>query len=229
MANGTSLRIGGVILAAGLSSRMGRPKQWLPLGGKPLFRHSVEAATQAGLDPVILVAGGDAEQMARAVADLPVEVIANPDFRLGMSTSLKRGLRTMQGRADACLILLADQPLVSRPLIEALCHAYLARRAHGTKIVRPLFQGVPGHPVLVDASLFPYYEALEGDVGGKAILERFREAMALLPWGDHRAGVDVDTPEDYRTVRRWLASEEGERPDVQKGDQKHREDQKDRE
>ncbi|MBE3595667.1 MAG: nucleotidyltransferase family protein [Hydrogenibacillus sp.] len=206
--NGTLIRIGGVILAAGLSSRMGRPKQWLPLGGKPLFRHSVEAAVHAGLDPVILVAGGDAERMIRAVADLPVEVIDNPDFRQGMSTSLKRGIRAVQGRADACLILLADQPFVSRSLIDALRDAYQAHRAHGTKIVRPVFQGIPGHPVLVDASLFPYYETLEGDVGGKAILERFREAMVLLPWDDRRAGVDVDTPEDYRSVRRWLVPEE---------------------
>ncbi|MDI3257056.1 MAG: NTP transferase domain-containing protein, partial [Kyrpidia sp.] len=92
---------GAAILAAGLSTRMGRPKLWLPLGGRPLFYSCVEAAVAAGLSPVILVAGDDPERFRRALDGMPVEVVENPDYRSGMSSSLKVGLSRLSGRVDA--------------------------------------------------------------------------------------------------------------------------------
>ncbi|MDI3328950.1 MAG: nucleotidyltransferase family protein [Alicyclobacillaceae bacterium] len=206
------LRIGAVVLAAGMSTRMGRPKLWLPLGGKPLFRYSVETALGAGLQPVVVVAGGDAERFRRETADLDVRIVENPDFQKGMSSSLKVGIRQLQGQVDAGFILLADQPLVSRALMKALVHEYRVNRIRGVKIVRPLFQGVPGHPVVLDAALFPFFENLEGDEGGRSVLQRFREAMKVIPWDDLWTGVDVDTPEDYEMIQEWLSPEGDNRP-----------------
>ncbi|MBX6394743.1 MAG: nucleotidyltransferase family protein [Alicyclobacillaceae bacterium] len=205
-------RVGAVVLAAGMSTRMGKPKLWLPLGGKPLFRYSVEAAVGAGLQPVVVVAGGDVERFRREVTDLDVQVVENPDFRTGMSSSLKVGIRQLQGKVDAGFIFLADQPLVSQALIEALWNEYRVNRIHGIRIVRPVFQGVFGHPVLVDAALFPLYENLQGDQGGRSILQQYRDTMKTVPWHDVWAGVDVDTQDDYTMVQGLLSPEGDDRP-----------------
>ncbi|MBE3551939.1 MAG: nucleotidyltransferase family protein [Kyrpidia tusciae] len=193
-------RVGAVILAAGLSTRMGRPKCWLPLGGRPLFLYSVEAAVRAGLHPVILVGSEDPRPFREVVKDWTVEVVPNPERHRGMSTSLIRGLNQLQGRVQAVMILLADQPLVTESLISALLQEYQMGYKAGVRIVRPTFEGLPGHPVLIDEELFSEMMAITGDEGGRSVLARHRDRMKMVPWGDERAGLDIDTPHAYQQL-----------------------------
>ncbi|CAB3394416.1 MULTISPECIES: nucleotidyltransferase family protein [Kyrpidia] len=197
-------RVGAVILAAGLSTRMGRPKCWLPVGGRPLFLYSVEAAVRARLHPVILVGSEDPRPFRDVVKDWAVEVVPNPERHRGMSTSLIRGLAKLQGRVQAVMILLADQPLVTESLILVLLQEYRMGYKAGVRIVRPTFEGLPGHPVLIDEELFSEMMAITGDEGGRSVLARHRDRMKMVPWGDERVGLDIDTPHAYQQLLKML-------------------------
>lgn len=105
--------IGAIILAAGMSMRMGRPKLLLPLNGKPLFRYSLETAHRQQLHPILFLGGEHIEVFQTGAVDLQdIEFIRNPNYKSGMSSSLKLGIERIKNRAEAALIFLADQPFV---------------------------------------------------------------------------------------------------------------------
>ena len=161
--------IGAVILAAGMSKRMGRFKPVLPLHGKPLFRYAVDAAVQAELEPDrarrrLLHRGIDrASRFGRRAQSL----LENQDYASGMASSLRLGIRALTGRTRASFVFLADQPLVSASAIAAMLEHYAQRHEEGIRIVRPVYDGAPGHPVLFDAEMYAEFEAIHGDEGGK--------------------------------------------------------------
>ena len=103
-------RVAGVILAAGGAQRMGQPKQALIWRGQPLVRHVARAALEAGLDPVVVVTGSAADQVEAAVEGLPVQVVNNPEWQAGQSSSVKIGLQALPAETGAAVFLLADQP-----------------------------------------------------------------------------------------------------------------------
>src|SRR5438094_80706 len=115
--------IAGLVLAAGQASRMGRPKQFLSVGGRPMVRHAIDAAAGAGLSEVIVVFGPGAEAAMGAFADdepAGVRAAWNPDSRSGQASSLRVGLQAMAEDADAAVVLLADQPTVRADAIRAV-------------------------------------------------------------------------------------------------------------
>ncbi|WP_035454137.1 nucleotidyltransferase family protein [Alicyclobacillus herbarius] len=191
-------RIAGIILAAGRSTRMGRPKPLLDLDGKPFVRRVVEAAKAGGLSPLVVVVGPHAEEVRERVEGIPdTNIVVNPNFADGMSSSLVTGLTQVAQVCDAAMILLADQPLLPAFVIQDLCQRYRADWAKGTRIVRARYAGVPGHPVLFDRSLFPELFQLTGDTGAKSILMRHPSRVAWLDVPNPLWGQDVDTPEAY--------------------------------
>lgn len=134
-------RIGAIVLAAGLSRRMGEAKQFLPLRGKPLFRHAVERAIASELSPILLIGGEHSERLRQLTSDLPqVEVLDNREYATGMASSLRVGMETASGRVDAVLVFLIDQPYVPDHVVQALIHTYAENRAEGVRIVRPVYQ-----------------------------------------------------------------------------------------
>lgn len=198
-AGGRRCAVAGVILAAGSASRMGQPKQLLPLAGRPLLQHVVEAAAMSGLDDVVLVLGHRAEAIRRAIDCPPgVRVVVNPDHAQGQSTSLRLGLGALSPRAAAAAILLGDQPRVGAGLIDRVAAAFQAGTA---AVVRPTYCGggqrVPGHPVVIARHLWPALDALRGDQGARALIAAHPEWLHEVEL-DGVAPGDVDTWADYQ-------------------------------
>jgi len=191
--------IAGIVLAAGGSTRMGRPKMLLPAGVGTLLSAAVAPLLEAGLDRVVVVLG-DREQEVRRGARLPADprivLVVCPDWRAGMASSLKRGLESCAD-ADAVVVALGDQPGVTAERVRMVMAAFVS----GRDLVVPFHRGIPAHPVLFGRSLFSELEALSGDVGAREVVRRHEgEAVRIeiepLP--------DIDTEEDYR---RFTASE----------------------
>jgi molybdenum cofactor cytidylyltransferase len=202
--------ITGIILAAGTSSRLGRPKQLLDLGGVPIIQHVLDASTASTLDDVILVLGYGAQEIAEAVAvsTQRLRVVFNPDYSEGMSTSLKAGLRATPA-SRAVLVLLGDQPGVSREAIDAVTRSW--REGNGP-IVQASYGGRLGHPIVLDRSVWPDIQELSGDEGARSILSRRPELRTLVEVGETPPH-DIDTEEDYAHVR--LAFERSNARDAQ--------------
>lgn len=186
--------IAGVVLAAGRSSRLGRPKQLVELDGEPLIRHTVTEILRASLDLVIVVIGHEADAVRAAIGDLPVRVVVNPEYALGQSTSLRCGVNSLPPETEAAILLLGDQPGVSAEMIDALRREWSQSRA---PVVAPRYRGGIGNPVLFARSVFPELRAVEGDTGAKPIVHAHRRAgdLRLVPI-DQPAPRDIDTQAD---------------------------------
>lgn len=182
-----------VVLAAGRSSRMGGPNKLLAaFGGKPLVRRSVEQAMTACPGAVTVVVGHQAARVRGAIDGLPVAVVENPDFALGLSTSLKAGLRAVPSEAAGALVMLADMPDIGAAELKRLIAAF--DDAGGSQIVRATHGGKRGNPVILPRATFAEVEKLEGDTGARHIVEAGGGAVIDVELGE-AASVDVDTPE----------------------------------
>ena len=187
-------RIAAVILAAGRSTRMGGPNKLLAeIARRPLVRIAAEAALASRADPVIVVTGHQREEIEKALRAMPVRLVHNPDFALGLGTSLKAGIAAVPAQADAAIVLLGDMPRVDAPLLNRLIAAFDPDR--GALVVVPTFEGKRGNPVLWSRRFFPDLMAIEGDVGARHLIGRYGEAVVEVPVAGEAAFVDVDTPE----------------------------------
>jgi molybdenum cofactor cytidylyltransferase len=199
-------KIAGLLLAAGTSTRLGRPKQLLRFRGRTLLRHAAETGLTAGLEPLVVVIGAEAEAMRRELAGLPVVVVENPRYAAGQSTSLRAGLAALPQDVAAVVTLLVDMPGVDAPLIRALVAAW---RASGAPIVRPAYEGRPGNPVLFAGGLLPELAQAQGDEGGRAVLRTHAAEVHLLPVTNAGVLQDIDTWEAYGAL---MAGEAGDAP-----------------
>ncbi len=187
----------GIVLAAGTSSRLGRPKQLLAYHGRPLTQHVIDAAIAASLDDVIVVLGERAEDMlAELTLPPPARARVNPDYLEGQSSSLRAGLRAAGPEIRAAVLLLGDQPTVGVGAIRAVLAEYERR---GGPVVRATYGGVPGHPVLIDRSVWSEVEAIAGDVGARELLANHPEWVTEVELAAGRPA-DVDTWDDYQRL-----------------------------
>ena len=201
--------IAAVVLAAGSSTRMGQPKLLLPLAGTSLLRRVVEEAVASDAGDTVVVTGAYRDAVERELAGLAVRLVHNPDHARGMSTSLRAGLAALRPETAAALVLLADQPLVDRGIVNALIEVYSRT---GARIVQPRYGGEPGHPIVWDRALFGELMAQDGDRGGRDILRRRAGEIAWHELPDAHIRLDVDTPDDYQSLRRAFDPEESPRP-----------------
>ena len=197
---------GVVVLAAGQGERYGEVKQLLPLRGRPLLHHVMEAVlAAAAVDRMVVVLGAHATRIAETLAaymrEPRVAVARNEDWRSGLSSSLHLGLRELGDRIGAALMVLGDQPGISSALVGEL----LIRRARtGAPLVAPVWQGRRGNPVLFGRSLFEELEQVSRDEGGRSVVQRHLDRIELVEVPDQAALLDVDTSEDYvRLLRAW--------------------------
>ena len=201
------LIVAAIILAAGASSRMGRPKQLLDWGGQPLIRIVAEQALAARLDPVLVVVGNAGDAVAAALAGLRLRTIANPAYAEGQSTSLRAGIAALGPKVDAAMVLLGDQPFVTPALIDQIVALW---RTTGAAIVAPRYRGQRGNPVLFARAVFPELLAISGDQGARGVLAADPTRIHYVPIDDPRPFVDIDTPDDYMrllTDRRMTSDE----------------------
>ena len=188
-------RIAGIILAAGQSTRLGRPKQLLDICGKTAIRRVADAALAAPLDSIVVVLGNAAADIERD--DKPRRMhLLNPDFAEGQSTSMRVGLRAVPDEVDAVLFLLGDQPAMRPEIISAVVETY---RKSGATIVQARFRGEIGHPVLFDRSMFGALDSVTGDRGARQVIARHPELVQFADMAQD-APLDIDTEADYERV-----------------------------
>ncbi|HEX2049484.1 MAG TPA: nucleotidyltransferase family protein [Actinomycetota bacterium] len=187
-----------VVLAAGTSSRLGQPKQLLPLDGRPVLQHVLDIAAAAGAGEIVVVLGHAARDVRRALT-LPdgARVVVNPDYELGQSTSLRAGLAALGPHVDAAAILLGDQPRLPPDVMRAVVDAHARGDA---AVVRPSYRGVPGHPVIATRAAWPALTAVAGDAGARTAMDAARVDVRVLDV-DMDAPADVDTWDSYVRLR----------------------------
>ncbi len=191
----TRPKIGAVILAAGKSSRMGRNKLLLDFQGKPILAHVADQTAAAGIDEIVVVCGHQAGKVRAALAGRKLKIVEARDYQLGMSASLKAGIRALPAGIDAALVLLGDMPQVAPDLIRRLIAAY--NPLEGRAVVLPSHQGKRGNPVLFDRRFFPEMLELEGDVGARHLIGLHEDLVFDLAVETAGVFADVDTPDAY--------------------------------
>ena len=188
------MAIGVIILAAGGSSRMGRPKQLLPYQGQSLVRHAAESALASVCDRVVVVVGSHADEVGNEVADLTLDVIENRDWQSGMSSSIRAGLEalTSTSELDAVVIMLCDQPFVRPDVLNNLVDTY---RQSGTSIVASLYGTTKGVPALFSRKYFNELMSLAADEGARRIIASHPDDVATIVFPE--GAIDIDTPRDH--------------------------------
>jgi molybdenum cofactor cytidylyltransferase len=194
-------RIAGIILAAGTSSRYGQPKQLLPWGQTNVLNATVRTALLAGLDPVIVVLGAFESQIAATLSYENVQIVSNPDWQTGQSSSLKAGVNALLDDCDGALFLLADQPQLSVHLVDAL----LGEAESGAVAVAPLIDGQRANPVYFSRAAFQLLKSITGDQGGRAVMREVN--VKCVEWYDEMQARDIDEPEDYLALKRFYFGE----------------------
>lgn len=193
--------ISAIVLAAGESTRMGLSKLLLPIKGKSLLQHVIDNALQSKAGEIIVVLGAEAPRLRRDIKPSQVRIIENASYQEGLSTSLKAGLQAVSPQAQAVVVLLGDQPLVSPEIIDALIDKY---EKSGSLIVAPVYSGRRGNPVLFARSLIPELSRVTGDRGGREIIEKHPDQLATVDFESAIIGSDIDSWDDYEEVCRFL-------------------------
>ena len=188
-------RIAGIILAAGGSTRFGAPKQLLDWKGLPLVKHVTNIILDSGLSPVVVVTGSDQDDVRKILDGTPVELVNNPDWESGQSTSVRAGIESLPEGIAAAVFILVDQPFISSELIKKIRTIQAQSQA---QIIHPQVNDQPANPVLFDNSLFGALSSLEGDTGGRILFEEY--PPRIFSWIDDRIQKDIDTPEDYQNM-----------------------------
>jgi len=184
--------VAGVLLAAGMSTRMGQNKLFLAIDGTSVVRRAASAALAAGLDPLLVVVGHEAERVRAALADTAAHIVPNPDYAAGQYTSLRAGIAAVPVWAPAAVVLLADMPLVDAEMIRAAVEKW---RESGRTLVLSRYGDVIAPPIVYGAELFPELGDALDRGGGKSVIQRHRDQAAAVDWPAERL-TDLDVPED---------------------------------
>jgi CTP:molybdopterin cytidylyltransferase MocA len=191
------LPVGGIILAAGSSSRMpGSQKLLLDIDGVPMVRHVLEAASEGGCHQTVVIY---AEDDVRRAIDGRAEVVFNAKSATGMASSLRIGLKALRPEIEGAMVLLGDQPLVGSRTVATLLRAW---RREGSRPAVAVSQGEDGWapPVVLSREMWPQMLALKGDAGARQVLQGRPELLDIVP-APGRAD-DIDTPDDYAKIVR---------------------------
>ncbi len=189
-----------IILAAGESVRMGEPKQLLAYRGRTLLHHAIEAALTLPGAPVTIVLGAHAARIRAQLSDSRVFITENPDWRTGLSGSIRAGLNALLAAhpgMNAVIFLLCDQPLVSASHLGNLVGTH---ERTGRAIVASEYGGGLGVPALFSRALFPELLAMNGTEGARQIMHKHPDQAIGVTF--HEGAIDIDTPADYARLRR---------------------------
>lgn len=194
--------VGIVILAAGASTRMGRPKQLLPLNGQPLLLHTVDEALSTSITHVVVVLGTDPDTYRDLLETYPVGLVINESWKNGLGSSIKAGLKAIRQRAktlDAVLFLVGDQPAIGFEYLSRMIDTY---RNTSANLIASGYSDTYGVPALFGAEFFDAIMALNDEDGAKRVLKKHEDVLTVLDCPE--GAVDIDTPQDYANFRSQL-------------------------
>ncbi len=204
-----SASVAAIVLAAGESSRMGRPKPLLPLNGETFLGHLLRQIRASRVDRTVVVLGHRPEQVLEAMPEVRPLAVVNERYQLGQLSSLIVGLETVGEVADAVLLCLADHPFVTAELIDELIEGY--EQTH-LPIVVPVHGGRRGHPVLFGSRIFGELLAAPLDQGARAVVRAHAEEILEVATDEPGILADVDTPEAYERWRAFFREREAGKP-----------------
>lgn len=201
--------VAAVVLAGGMSQRMGRLKPLLPFGDQPMIARVVETLQNAGgIHPIVVVTGNAAAQIETALGEYSVHFAHNENFAAGgMLSSVKTGVAALPSQTEAFFLVLGDQPAVRSSTLIALRQAWQQSRA---PIVLPTHNGRRGHPVLFDRACMPEILALSPDATLKTVVQAHAAQTVEVVDADEGVLHDVDTPADYERALQTWRRENGE-------------------
>ncbi|HEY1201844.1 MAG TPA: nucleotidyltransferase family protein [Niastella sp.] len=186
-----------IILAAGASTRLGRPKQLLPWQGKTLLQHAVETALTITTQPVV-VTGCNADQLSAGVDHTQVHVVFNPEWEQGIASSIRCGLQALLNRTpppDQVIFMVCDQPFVSPGLLLNLINE--RQKSHKSIIVSS-YAGTLGIPALFSTTHFAQLLDLQGDTGAKKVIQQYAEEVGFVEFKEGE--LDIDTENEYKKL-----------------------------
>lgn len=200
-----------VVLAAGMSTRMGRNKLLLSFRDKPLVVHAVDTLLASKVGEIIVVLGHESEkvwdQLEAYTGDASkwaekgrVRLVKNPDYRDGLSTSVRTGVQAVSPEVGAIMIYLADQPLIEPADVDRIIEGFATAKTENKTIVVPFFKGERGNPVILDASLRDSILGIAGDVGCKGVIKRYPEKVYAVEMENDHVVRDVDDVQAYERL-----------------------------
>ena len=198
--------VAGIILAAGSSTRLGTNKLFIELEGESLLRRAARRVSNAGLDPVVVVLGHEAERAEQELSGLNVRTVRNADYKTGVNSSGRAGITSVPDAA-AAVIVLADMPFVTTEMIATLVERY---RTGTAPLVISDYAGVNAPPMLYDRSLFGELGSMQGEGCGRQVVKRHRAAALAVSW-PAEALTDLDVPDDYARVKALIDTREAAR------------------
>lgn len=189
----------GIILAAGEGKRMGKAKLSLPLGDKKLIEWVLQAAKLTPLDKYFLVVRPEDREIIEAGRKWGAEIVLNSDFRIGMSTSIKKALLKINTqKVKGFFLILGDQPLITSKIINKLIKSFSPGKR---EIVVPYYENRRGNPVLFDICWKDELMVVTGDVGGRVLIKAHPEKIKRVNISDERILLDIDQEEDYEKIK----------------------------
>ena len=201
-------KIAGLLLAAGSSTRMGSPKQLLHVQGVTLLERILNEALKSELDKIILILGHQSKEIKKALGQIIVNkklrVIENPRYRQGISSSITTSLSEVEDNYDHVMILLADLPHVTSRLINLLIHRYLESRL---PIGAIQVKSKRSHPVIFGRPLYNELRKLQGDMGARALFQKYGDRACLVQPDFFYDDMDIDTEEDYAEFQKSLKNQ----------------------
>jgi molybdenum cofactor cytidylyltransferase len=182
-------------MAAGGSKRLHSPKQLLLWQGDYLINHMIGVAAASRLDKLVVVLGSSADDIRAIIKNEDIKIVINPDWEQGLGSSIRTGIANLKEDTDAVMILLVDQPFLSKELLDQMIDRFCQTQA---QVVAPRVGDQQVNPVLFRKDLFPELMAITGDRGGKEVLKR--HTVEWVDWQDERLLLDIDSAEDYQKL-----------------------------
>ena len=180
-----------IVLAAGAATRFGTPKQLTLLDGKPLIHHAIERALEAADAVTLVVLGSAAAKIAMMLPPGAFRSVVNRHWREGLARSIRTGLEQLPGHCDGVLLLLADQPRITRQSLQRLVEAW---RRQPARIVASRYAGTTGAPCIFPRWCFLELQTLHADQGARSLLQRHPQRVTAIAHPE--AAIDIDSPED---------------------------------
>ena len=182
-----------ILLSAGISSRMGKPKAMLDWFGEPLINYQIHQLKEGGIDEIVVVLGYHSDEIRRNLRNLDERIVSNSLYHQGRASSLRAGAKAISGTANTILILNIDQPR-TKTLIKKLLEIHLDEKNEAT---RPNHQGKHGHPILINGKFrHLLISATEKELGLKGVLRKIKRISEIET--DDSCLMDLNTPEDYQ-------------------------------